>query len=48
MVIAALILVNCLTIAFFLSKANLAGGAEINEEAVATVGEKHHLKTRMA
>ncbi len=39
MVIAALILVNCLTIAFFLSKANLAGGAIINEEAVATVGK---------
>jgi parvulin-like peptidyl-prolyl isomerase len=44
MVIAALILVNCLTIAFFLSKANLAGGAIINEEAVATVGKKSILR----
>jgi foldase protein PrsA len=44
MVIAALILVNCLTIAFFLSKTNLAGGAVINEEAVATVGEKTILR----
>ncbi|MEH7505548.1 peptidyl-prolyl cis-trans isomerase [Neobacillus drentensis] len=44
MVIAALILVNCLTIAFFLSKANLAGGAIINEEAVATVGKKTILR----
>lgn len=44
MVIAALILVNCLTIAFFLSKTNLAGGEAINEEAVATVGEKPILR----
>jgi foldase protein PrsA len=44
MVIAALLLLNCLTIAFFLSKANLAGGAIINEEAVATVGKKTILR----
>lgn len=44
MVIAALISVNCLTIAFFLSKANLAVGAIINEEAVATVGKKTILR----
>jgi foldase protein PrsA len=44
MVIAALIMVNCLTIAFFLSKANLAGGAVMNEEAVATVGKKTILR----
>jgi foldase protein PrsA len=37
MVISALILVNCLTIAFFLSEANMAGGTAINEETVATV-----------
>jgi foldase protein PrsA len=39
MVIAGLILVNCLTIAFFLSEASLAGGTVINEEAVATIGK---------
>jgi foldase protein PrsA len=44
MVIAALIMVNCLTIAFFLSKANLAGGAVMDEEAVATVGKKTILR----
>ncbi|MBT2720110.1 peptidyl-prolyl cis-trans isomerase [Bacillus sp. ISL-46] len=44
MVIAALIMVNCLTIAFFLSKANLAGGGVMNEEAVATVGKKTILR----
>ena len=44
MVIAALIMVNCLTIAFFLSKANLAGGAVMSEEAVATVGKKTILR----
>ncbi|MFL6559379.1 MAG: peptidyl-prolyl cis-trans isomerase [Bacillus sp. (in: firmicutes)] len=44
MVIAALILVNCLTIAFFLSKANVAGGSVINEEAVATIGKKTILR----
>jgi foldase protein PrsA len=38
-VIAALILINCLTLAFFLSKANLAGGAE-DQETVATVRGK--------
>jgi foldase protein PrsA len=40
MIIAALILVNCLTIAFFLSKANVAGGTAISEETVATVGKE--------
>jgi foldase protein PrsA len=40
MVIAALIMLNCLTIAFLLSKANVAGGEVIDEEAVATVGKK--------
>lgn len=40
MVIAALIMLNCLTVAFFLSRADEAGGAAMNEEAVATVGEK--------
>jgi len=37
-------MVNCLTIAFFLSKANLAGGAVMSEEAVATVGKKTILR----
>lgn len=32
-------MLNCLTVAFFLTKANKAGGA-VNEEAVATVGKK--------
>jgi foldase protein PrsA len=40
MVIAGLILVNCLTIAFFLSEADMAGGPVINEEAVATIGKR--------
>lgn len=40
MVIAALIMLNCLTVAFFLSKANKVGGEVINEEAVATVGKQ--------
>ncbi|MBV7509260.1 peptidyl-prolyl cis-trans isomerase [Bacillus sp. sid0103] len=44
MVIAALILVNCLTIAFFLSKANMAGGTVINDETVATIGKKTILR----
>lgn len=44
MVIAALILVNCLTIAFFLSKANPAGGAVLDEEAVATIGKETILR----
>lgn len=39
MVIAGLIMLNCLTIAFFLSKASEAGGAA-NDEAVATIGNK--------
>lgn len=40
MVIAALILVNCLTIAFFLSQANMAGGTAISGETVATIGKE--------
>jgi foldase protein PrsA len=40
MVIAGLILVNCLTIAFFLSETDMAGGTVINEEAVATIGKQ--------
>jgi foldase protein PrsA len=44
MVIAALILVNCLTVAFFLSRTNLAGATLMNEEAVATVGGKTILR----
>ncbi|MGG1680156.1 peptidyl-prolyl cis-trans isomerase [Neobacillus sp. NRS-1170] len=40
MVIAALIMLNCLTAAFFLSKVNEANGALANEEAVATIGKK--------
>ncbi|MGX6446276.1 peptidyl-prolyl cis-trans isomerase [Neobacillus sp. K501] len=37
-VIAALIMLNCLTVAFFLSKMNEAGGAVL-KEAVATIGK---------
>jgi len=44
MVIAGLILVNCLTIAFFLSKTNLAGHTLLKEEAVATIGKKRILR----
>ena len=44
MVVAGLILVNCLTIAFFLSKTNLAGHTLLNEEAVATIGKKRILR----
>ena len=44
MVIAGLILVNCLTIAFFLSKTNLAGRTLLNKEAVATIGKKAILR----
>ncbi|MFF2450347.1 peptidyl-prolyl cis-trans isomerase [Neobacillus sp. NPDC058068] len=40
MVIAALIMVNCLTVAFFLSKASETSGTMSNEEAVATVGKE--------
>lgn len=39
MVIAGLIILNCLTVSFFLSKANETSGALINDEAVATVGK---------
>jgi foldase protein PrsA len=38
-VIAALILLNCLTIVFFLSKVKEVSGTAANEEAVATVGK---------
>lgn len=38
-VVAALIMLNCLTVAFFLSKLNEAGGAALKEEVVATVGK---------
>ncbi|SDN84511.1 peptidyl-prolyl cis-trans isomerase [Bacillus sp. OK048] len=38
-VVAALILLNCLTIAFFLSKVKEVSGTADNEEAVATVGK---------
>lgn len=38
-VVAALILLNCLTIAFFLSKVKEVSGTAVNEEAVATVGK---------
>ncbi|MEH7014187.1 peptidyl-prolyl cis-trans isomerase [Neobacillus niacini] len=39
MVIAALILLNCLTIVFFLSKVKELSGTALSEEVVATVGE---------
>jgi foldase protein PrsA len=38
MVIAGLVLLNCLTVAFFLTKVKEAGGAALNEETVASVG----------
>ncbi|MFB5198124.1 peptidyl-prolyl cis-trans isomerase [Neobacillus sp. KR4-4] len=44
MVIGVLILVNCLTIAFSLSKANTAGGTLGNDETVATIGKKSILR----
>ncbi|WHY67200.1 peptidyl-prolyl cis-trans isomerase [Neobacillus sp. SuZ13] len=44
LVIAALILLNCLTITFFLSKANTAGSMIGNEETVATIGKKTILR----
>jgi foldase protein PrsA len=44
MVIAALIMLNCLTVAIFLAKATVAGGAVFNEEAVAMVGKKEILR----
>ncbi|WP_423800312.1 peptidyl-prolyl cis-trans isomerase [Neobacillus sp. SAB-20_R2A] len=40
MVIAGLIMLNCLTIAFFLAKGTEDGGTAINDEAVATVGKQ--------
>jgi foldase protein PrsA len=40
MVIAALVMLNCLTIAFFLSKAKQASGASNVNESVATVGKQ--------
>jgi len=39
MMIAALIMINCLTVAFFLTKSEMAGGLA-NDEAVATVGKR--------
>ncbi|WP_160725658.1 peptidyl-prolyl cis-trans isomerase [Bacillus sp. USDA818B3_A] len=39
MIIAALIFLNCLTVALFLTKANGVNGIAANEEAVATVGK---------
>ncbi len=39
MVIAALIMLNCLTAAFFLTKSSEAGGEAVNDEAVATIGK---------
>ncbi|MFZ7943178.1 peptidyl-prolyl cis-trans isomerase [Neobacillus sp. 19] len=44
MVIAALIMLNCLTVAFFLTRANVAGGEAIHDEAVATVGKTSILR----
>ena len=44
MVIAGLIMLNCLTIAFFLTRTNVAGGEAANDEAVATVGKKSILR----
>ncbi|WP_040206531.1 peptidyl-prolyl cis-trans isomerase [Neobacillus jeddahensis] len=40
MVIAGLIMLNCLTIAFFLGRTTDAGGVANNEESVATIGKK--------
>jgi foldase protein PrsA len=39
LVIAALIALNCLTVIFFLSKANEANGAMVNDEVVASIGK---------
>ncbi|MGG1399588.1 peptidyl-prolyl cis-trans isomerase [Bacillus salipaludis] len=43
-VIAALIMVNCITIAFFLAKGNTANGAGLKKDVVATVGKKEILR----
>ncbi|WP_026574012.1 peptidyl-prolyl cis-trans isomerase [Bacillus sp. UNC438CL73TsuS30] len=43
-VIAALIMVNCLTIAIFLTKGNTANGASLKKDVVATVGKKEILR----
>jgi foldase protein PrsA len=40
MVIAALVMINCLTIAFYLSKSKQVSGASVKDEAVATVGKQ--------
>jgi foldase protein PrsA len=40
MVIAALIMLNCLTIAFFLSKTTEASSTSVSNEAVASIGKK--------
>lgn len=39
MVIAALFMINCLTITFFLSKSKQASGASVNNEVVASIGK---------
>ncbi|MGG3468375.1 peptidyl-prolyl cis-trans isomerase [Neobacillus pocheonensis] len=39
MVIAGLIMLNCLTVAFFLTKVSETSGALMNDEAVATIGK---------
>ncbi|MEH7074863.1 peptidyl-prolyl cis-trans isomerase [Neobacillus drentensis] len=44
LVIAGLVLVNCLTIVFFLTKTELAGSTLLNEEPVATIGKKSILR----
>ena len=40
MIIAALVFINCLTVAFFLTRVNEVNGLAANDEAVATVGKK--------
>ncbi|MEH7118485.1 peptidyl-prolyl cis-trans isomerase [Neobacillus vireti] len=40
MIIASLVLINCLTVAYFLTRANEVNGIAANDEAVATVGKK--------
>jgi foldase protein PrsA len=39
-IIAGLVLLNCLTVSFFLTRANGVNGLAANDEAVATVGKK--------
>ncbi|WP_345790870.1 peptidyl-prolyl cis-trans isomerase [Neobacillus drentensis] len=40
MIIAGLVFLNCLTVAFFLTRVNEVNGAAANDEAVANVGKK--------